>query len=494
MSDLQLSIKKIKNIQSCDLELPLEKGLYAIVGDNGCGKSTLMLAMSLLVKPSSRFSFQPHDFTNDSLIKLTVDGITDHWFVSNGEWSTSVTKSSPKHNTHNYYNGFYEGSIFFGSRFYDYNNVQSFLKKDDFESMIREADSFVTETLSYILHGDKKHYKQLYKVKTKKVAAENGFKGIPYFLKCGDYYTSQYNMSSGESMLISLIDFINNLTERNRYTSEKPLLFLIDEAELALHPAAINRLVTLFNEMLKKLNLVVIFSTHSTEIINRISPKNIYMLENNSGIMSSLNPCYPNYAIRNLYVPNGYDFIILVEDELAKAVIERLIRSNNICTSRLWYVVPSGDWAQTLKLQNDIQKSGLLGIGKRVISILDGDVKEKAEVKAEELHLSLFTCLPIKSVEKYLYKKLISEYDASFIKLLGDKYFTLRSLHDIIADYNENYPNESDNNGKKLYKMICSNLDKVGISSERFIQYLCEDICQYENFSAFIGTLTRLLS
>ena len=88
-------------------------------------------------------------------------------------------------------------------------------------SLIRPADGFVIETLSYILHGDRTRYKSLFKIKTKKTAEENGFKGIPYFLKCGDHYISQYNMSSGESMLISLIDFINNLTERNKYVSAK---------------------------------------------------------------------------------------------------------------------------------------------------------------------------------------------------------------------------------------------------------------------------------
>lgn len=493
MSDLQLSIKNIKNIQECDLELPLERGLYAVVGENGCGKSTLMLAMSLLVKPSSCHSFQHYDFKDDSIIELTVDGITDHWYISNGRWTTK-SRTGFGHNIQNYYHGFYEGSIFFGSRFYDYNRVQSFIEKDNFESLIREADPFVKETLSYILHGDKNHYKQLYKVKSKQIASGNDFKGIPYFLKCDEHYISQYNMSSGESMLISLIDFINNLTERNHYTSNKPLLFLIDEAELALHPSAIDRLVTLFTQMLERVNMAVFFSTHSTEIINRISPRNIYMLENSNGTILSLNPCYPNYAIRNLYVPNGYDFIILVEDELAKAVVERLIRINNICTSRLWHVVPSGDWAQTLKLQNDIQKSGLLGIGKRVISVLDGDVQQKGDEKAADLQLSLFTYLPIKSVEKYLRKKLITEKDATFIKLIGDKYFTRRSLVDIISDYNQHYPVDKDNNGKKLYKMICSNLNNVGISSELFIQYLCEDICQYEDFNQFIDTLTRMLS
>lgn len=493
MSDLIINIRNVRNIIECSMEFPLERGLYAVVGENGCGKSTLMLAMSLLIKPSSRKSFRSYDINDTSTIDFTVDGIVDYWHVINGEMTTAAKKGDPC-KTNNYYHGFYEGSIFYGSRFYDYNLVEEFRKTPDFVSLIRPADKFVSETLSYILHGDRKHYTHLYKVKDKATASNHGFKGIPYFFKNGDNYISQYSMSSGESMLISLIDFINNLIERSKYPSSSPLLFLIDEAELALHPAAIDRLIALFNEKIKSSNLIVIFSTHSSEIINRISPKKIYMLENQDGVISVLNPCYPNYAIRNLYVPNGYDFIILVEDDLAKSVVERLIRTNNLCSSRLWYVVPSGDWAQTLKLQNDIQRSGLLGVGKRVISILDGDVQQKGDIKAYELQISLYTYLPVKSVEKYLLKKLVVDSDPNFTKIIGDKYFTQRSLTDIIKDYKQNFDSEKDKNGKKLYKTICSNLHKNGISAEKFIEYLCEDICEYENFSQFISTLSRMLS
>lgn len=493
MGDLHITIKNIRNIRECQFEIPLERGLYAIVGENGSGKSTLMLAMSLLVKPSSRKSLGPNDYCNNSAIDIEIDSVIDNWCVSKGEWTTRASTDGRTHWNHSYH-GFYEGSIFYGSRFYDYNLVDTFLKQTDFSSLVRPADNFVIEKMSYILHGDYNHYKDLYKIKTKDISSKQGFRGIPYFLKCGNGFISQYSMSSGESMLISLIDFINNLTERNRYLSSKPLLFLIDEAELALHPAAIDRLVAFFNELIKNVNMVVVFSTHSSEIINRISPKNITMMENNNGIVSFLNPCYPNYAIRNLYVPNGFDFIILVEDELAKAVVERLIRSKNLCSSRLWHVVPSGDWAQTLKLQNDMQKSGLLGIGKRVIGVLDGDIQAEGDKKAAELKISLFTYLPIKSVEKYFRKKLIDEADAHFIKLIGDKYFTQRSLPDILNDYRNHYVLDRDKSGKKLYKMICSNLAQVGINDEKFIQYLCEDICEYEDFSSFSSTLGRMLS
>lgn len=51
--NIEIDINKIKNINSALIELPFDKGLYALVGENGCGKSTLMLLLSLIVKTSS---------------------------------------------------------------------------------------------------------------------------------------------------------------------------------------------------------------------------------------------------------------------------------------------------------------------------------------------------------------------------------------------------------------------------------------------------------
>lgn len=53
MPEIDLQIEKVKNIVYAKIKLPLEKGMYAIVGENSCGKSTLMLALSLMVKTSS---------------------------------------------------------------------------------------------------------------------------------------------------------------------------------------------------------------------------------------------------------------------------------------------------------------------------------------------------------------------------------------------------------------------------------------------------------
>lgn len=493
MSQLTVSIKNIKNLKKCELQIPIDNGLYAIVGENGCGKSTLMLLLSLIVKTSSIFTLHQYDYSDDSTISFDIDGVSDKWYVENGKWTTEQNNSY-KLLTNNHFRGFFEGSIFIGSRFYDYNLIEDFLQKN-IDEQIRPADDFVINTLSEILHGNREHYKTLKKIKSKEIAKANGFRGIPYFLEINNQLISQYEMSSGESMLISLIDFINNLTIRNRLPKNEKLIFLIDEAELALHPGAIDRMINMFEELLQKnqYNMAVYFSTHSSEIIQRISAKNIYLLENNHGIVEIINPCYPNYAVRNLYVPNGFDYLILVEDELAKALVEKTIRENNLCQSKLWCVLPSGGWSQTLKLHNDISERKILGVGKKIISIYDGDVVAQVNSKSQYKSLPK-TFIPIKSIEKYLLKKCVKEKDNAFIKLIGDKYFTQRSLKDIISDYELHTKPNSDNNGKIFYRIITSNIYKNGINEEQFTKYMCDDIYSCENFQPFIASLKDLLA
>ncbi len=297
-------------------------------------------------------------------------------------------------------------------------------------------------------------------------------------------------------MLISLIDFINNLVIKNKKNTKK-LLFLIDEVELALHPAAIDRLVLFLERLLKNSNseFIIYFSTHSAELIHRLKPKNIYLVENIEGNVEITNPCYPNYAVRNLYVPNGFDFLLLVEDELAKALVEKIIRENNLSKSKLCCILPAGGYSQMLKLHFDMVTYNTLGVGKRIISICDGDVKEVV-LKIDKYKTLPKTFLPIPSIEKYLMKKLVIDNDREFIKYIGDKYFTNRNLADIIKDYNNNSKtkNNDDSSGKGLYKVLCSNLFNIGIKEEDFIKYLCNDIYKLEDMNIFAKTLEKFLS
>lgn len=491
---LSMKVKNIRNIKEADIELPFDKGMYALVGGNGCGKSTLMLLLSLIIKTSSAHLLTSKDTKEDSSIEIELDGKTDTWTRNTVNRMTTFKYNKGRIFTSVHYHGFYEGSIFFGSRFADYAQINKFFEKGDYECELADADPFVAETMGYILQNDINYYKNLKRIKSRAIAEKEGFKGFPYFYKVGQDIISQYQMSSGESMLLSLIDFINNLVKKGNY---QKLFFLIDEVELALHPAAIDRLYSFLQKLINesKTELVVYFSTHSAELIQRISAKNIYLVENDSGIVSIINPCYPNYAVRNLYIPNGFDFILLVEDELAQAIVNKVLLENNLTKSKLCCVLPAGGCTQMLKLHHDMVTYNTLGVGKHILSIYDGDAKDEINKKAE--YRDLPKCfLPIPSVEKYLKAKLVDNPDKNFIKLVGDKYFNQRSLDDIVKDYNNDprTKRKKDNSGKNLYEVLIANLMRIGINEHTFLKYIADDIYDYEKPSKFIESLKKMLS
>ena len=504
MDYIDIEINNVKNIRQMKASLPLSRGLYAFAGENGCGKSTIMLALSLIVKTSSSHMLKAYDISTDSNIKLQIGEKGDLWYYKNqklttGKFSTRRMINGQRHSSlvaSTHMDGFYEGSIFYGCRFDDYTVIDQFMNDPNMNSVLVNADDFVKETLGLILHNDKAYYPNLQKIQSRSIAIEKGFKGIPYFNQINGNIISQFRMSSGESMLISLIDFINNLVIKNPRKSHD-ILFLIDEVELALHPAAIDRLVLFLQNLLSEstANLIIYFSTHSSELIHRISPKNIFYIENNSGTVEITNPCYPNYAVRNLYIPNGFDFLLLVEDELAKCLVEKVIREHNLSKSKLCCVLPSGGWSQMLKLHHDMVTYNTLGVGKHIVSIFDGDAQAEVS-KHQEYNALPKTFLPIPSIEKYLRKKCILDRDQIFIKQINDKYFGIRSLKDIISDYNNDPRTKKglDNDGKAFYKVVISNLEKAGISERSFITYLCDDICGYEDISKFVESIKKLLN
>lgn len=133
MEYISVAIKNIKNIKNANIQFPLEPGIYAIVGENSCGKSTLMLALSLAVKLSSRKMLQPYDLKEDSKIILQVADRQDVWTNLNGQLQLDTNSNALQKNKSSvHFSGFYEGSIFYGSRFDDYNKIDAFMKKKIF--------------------------------------------------------------------------------------------------------------------------------------------------------------------------------------------------------------------------------------------------------------------------------------------------------------------------------------------------------------------------
>ena len=118
--NLQIKIHKIKCIDNFDIDLPIDRGLYAITGQNGSGKSTIAACASSVFfnLPMKQYFGKTDD---DASITFRLGESERIWKQQNGSWKKST--SGPSMNI----KGFFEGSLIFGNRFKDmtYENIYS---------------------------------------------------------------------------------------------------------------------------------------------------------------------------------------------------------------------------------------------------------------------------------------------------------------------------------------------------------------------------------
>ena len=152
MNELMINIENVKNIKRASIEFPLEKSLNLIVGSNGSGKSTILLALSQAIRSSLK-SLSDEDFDNSSRVEINIDGNVNVW--------TGLEKW--RHNFQNSpLNGMYEGSLFYGTRFNDSRTVDEHLRTGRIKSNeIVDADDYVKDKLSFILSGSLGKYSSL---------------------------------------------------------------------------------------------------------------------------------------------------------------------------------------------------------------------------------------------------------------------------------------------------------------------------------------------
>lgn len=116
MDTLKVQLHNIKNIKEASIELPFDNGIYTFVGTNGCGKSTLMLCLAQLLSNQLQ-RLASSDTKSDSFVKFETNEKFCIWKRSNNDlkWKQSNILK---------YNGLYEGSLFYGTRFEDSTNIE----------------------------------------------------------------------------------------------------------------------------------------------------------------------------------------------------------------------------------------------------------------------------------------------------------------------------------------------------------------------------------
>lgn len=447
MKKLSMHIHNIKCINDVSIDLPIEPDLYAITGQNGSGKSTIVACAS-----SVFFNLPMNDYfgetAEDAHIDFEIDGNTRSWKKVNHKW-----ESSQQGNMN--IRGFYEGSLIFGYRFKDttFDKLRRSINID--KSKLHVSHEFIRENLGLILQGDKNYYEHLFEVSNK----YEGFNGSIFYYEKNGRLVSQFHMSTGENLLISILNSLYIKNKESRAGLKNSIIFL-DEIELALHPSSLKRLITFLRDMAINNNYAIYFSTHSIELVSGIKPENIFYVERyNDGTIGITNPCYPAFATRNLYNHDGYDKVVLVEDDLAKAIINRLLRDEQLLNSRLVHVLPCGGFTHVIDFAADVVQNNLLGRMTSICMIIDRDVRKDAlKYKNSKGVKTPTSFLPVPSLEKYLRQTLFLNVDHALFKLLGDYLFQQRSLSEIISEYKLDKDSSSDERGKLLYRFLSDEL------------------------------------
>ncbi|PWK14807.1 ATP-dependent nuclease [Tumebacillus permanentifrigoris] len=483
---LSMEIDNIKSIKKLVFELPVEKGLYAITGQNGSGKSTIVACAATVF-----FNMPLKDVfgktINGASIKFNLNGASRK-LEYNGRWSRTS-------NGYMKIKGFYEGSIIFGNRFRD--TTFSSLKKLDRVNLshLEVGDEFIRKNLGGILHNNQNYYDKMFKVQKEKARNDYDFNGEPYLYEKNGKLVSQLHMSTGENLLISILHSLNlRISERSDLST--PCLLFLDEVELALHPSSLTRLVNFLNVISNDYNLAIYFSTHSIELIKDIKPDNIFFVERHvDDTIEIINPCYPSYATRILYDHTGYDYIILVEDDLAKEIITKLLRKYRLLNNKLVHVLPCGGWSNVIKLAQEVISSNLVSKPSSFLLILDGDVKASVDkfIRDHDIDISIpLNYLPIESLEKYLKTNLYQNVDHALFRILNDYIFHKISLTQLVDNYRNSDSSKNDTNGKNFYKQIESELRNRNKNRTELVEMVVEYLM--ENDEQKINKVVNFLS
>ncbi|RUR94098.1 AAA family ATPase [Pectobacterium versatile] len=555
---LEVKVKDVKSISDLSISIELKPGLTCLVGGNGSGKSTILNIFSQIVEGNKIERHFSDEKRGTSEISITIGNDVCSWKRNSGKWiKTGYIKQ---------YKGFLESGVIYGNRFN--NSSLKIINKycehySDFDtSNMIDANEFIVKNLGKILKGNENNYKglktitksflyeQANNIRDKEKIKEKGKENDTYLIKMerpflllkDSGYITQYKMSSGEYLLLKILDYIYyriTYSPQRGNDNSDPFLIIIDEVEIALHPASQKRLIQFCNKVSKEHGICIIFSTHSRDIISNLNQDQIYLIESHlgTGKVVITTPCYPNYAIRGIYEASGYDYIVCVEDELAKKIVTETIKKKSLSKNKLVNVSALGGWREVLRFTHEFKTNGLFNYSKMVI-VLDGDMEEqfhkengspcrgcdyhsfikenKEKVQGCGLSIPKLDCrfikdyypyyqdvifLPISSLEKEVRERLIINADYDLISSLeAFNYFGNSSVSDVISSYEtkaseyfqtDSFKNKNiepklvnfDADGKILWRLLTSKM-RESVSVNDLVSYFCDVLPTIEERTA----------
>lgn len=406
-----IRLKQLENVK-CSFE---GHELTAILGVNGCGKSTILHALACCYQPlttgeNHKFSefFLPNNYNlwNGSKFKIQFSfkdnnkridkpDNTKFYEKTTDRWSRYINR--PKRDV------FYIG---IESCVPDIEKVKEKSKINIANTKENATLQTKIDKISYILGGEYQNcYNGFRDKKTYRIVKRDGIE-----------YPS-IAMGAGEQRLLTILETV--------FSAPKYSLILIDELDLTLHTRALNRLLDVLIAWAKEKKLQIIFTTHRENITQRtdINIRHLYQTNNKTFCFEGVN----NACINVITGETDKLIKIFVEDQLSKSIIESIAIDLKI--QRFCEITTFGD------IQNGITVAAVKVVEKDIentLIVLDGDKYVSTEDKKKILNKRFSGNTPYEDEIRNSALSLIKEYNSPLFE--SPDYFIIRIIKELNSD------------------------------------------------------------
>jgi ABC-type lipoprotein export system ATPase subunit len=358
-----MAIKKLKGISSLDEIRFDEKPLTAILGPNGCGKSTILHALACCYKPVEGLdqkNWQFRDFftpTTDAtwagssleIVHSYRDGATQFTELPI-EYRKNADRWSPRY-------------VSRPERYVRFIGIKSCVPRIEEETK-KSVISYQTEAhadADLIMAKMGEVFNRAYnELNIHRAHAGRLYSG----LKLDGTRYSALAMGAGEQRVLEILSAVFN--------APKYGLLLIDEIDLLLHTAALTRLTSILFQRAREQSLQIVFTTHREailELTDMVSIKHIHTVK-----AGPKTYCFTNTkpdALSRLTGQQERPLEIFVEDDMAVAIVEHELFRLNM--KRIANITPYGAATNCFILAAGLILSGGHSTDSQLY-LLDGDL------------------------------------------------------------------------------------------------------------------------